>query len=203
VRPLATAAETFLGPLGVKLIAAGACVSMFGFAAVTMFCAPRYLVALGGDGLLPKKFAHHHPTRATPLTAVTITAIAALLGTLFPLIAVAHHRLFPDAVPMDGAATFERLTALSNLAVLVQYATTCLAVITLSAHRPEDGVGFRLPGGRWPIPLLGLGACAFLAYLIKQDPTWVEQVLLFLAWVALGLLLAALTRRGSSTPRQS
>lgn len=199
VRPLATAAATFLGPAGVKMIAAGACVSMFGFAAVTMFCAPRFLVALGSDGLLPKKFARHHPTRATPVTAVVVTAVAALLGTLFPLIAAAHHRLIPDATPMDGAATFERLTALSNLAVLVQYATTCLAVITLAAHRPDGGLGFRLPGGRWPIPLLGLGACAFLGYLITQDQTWLEQVVLFVAWVALGVLLAAWTRRELTT----
>ncbi len=183
IRPLAHAASGFLGHGGEKLMAAGACISMLGFAAVTMFCAPRFLVALGQDGLLPRSFARHHPTRATPVTAVVVTTVAALFGTLFSLI---------DA--LGGAAAFERLTALSNLAVLVQYASTCLAVIKLRAHRPDGAVGFHLPGGRWPIPLLGLGASAFLGFLITQDATWIEQVVVFLAWVVGGTLLAVLTR---------
>lgn len=188
IRPLATAASTFLGDGGARLMAAGACVSMLGFAAVTMFCAPRFLVALGRDGLLPARFADHHPTRATPITAVIVTTLAALFGTLFSLVDW-----------LGGAAAFERLTALSNLAVLVQYAATCLAVIKLGAHRPEGGVGLRLPGGRYPIPLLGLGTSGFLAFLITQDATWVDQVKVFAAWVAAGVLLAALARRSASS----
>ncbi len=186
-RPLATAAQTFLGSSGEKLIAAGACVSMVGFAAVTMFCAPRFLVALGNDGLLPRAFARHHPKTATPTFAVIITTASALFGVLFSVLD-----------QLGGAAAFERLTALSNIAVLVQYTTTCLAVITLRAHLPSaDGTGFRLVGGRFVIPVLGLGACAFLLFLVTQEPSWREQIAVFGAWVVAGVVLSAVTRRAT------
>ena len=189
-KPLAAAAATFMGRSGERLMSVGACISMLGFAAVTMFCAPRFLMALGRDGLLPAAFGRLHPTRGTPTVAILATAAAALLGALFPVGAALWNRLFPAATPLDGAAAFEQLTALSNLAVLVQYAATCLAVITLRAHVPDADGGFRLPGGRWPIPLAGLAASAFLAFLITQDATWQAQVATFAAWVAGGLALS-------------
>ncbi|MBM4014125.1 MAG: amino acid permease [Planctomycetes bacterium] len=201
-RPLAAAAATFMGKSGERLMSIGACVSMLGFAAVTMFCAPRFLLALGRDGLLPAAIGRLHPKRGTPTVAILVTAAAALLGTLFPVAAALWNRLFPAATPLDGAAAFEQLTALSNLAVLVQYAATCLAVITLRAHVPGADGGFRLPGGRWPIPLAGLAASALLAFLITQDATWQAQVATFAAWVAGGLALSfTASRRARAAAR--
>jgi amino acid transporter len=201
-KPLAAAAATFMGPFGERLMSVGACVSMLGFAAVTMFCAPRFLVALGRDSLLPDAFARHHPTRGTPSVAIVATSAAALLGALFPVAAAAWNRLLPDATPLDGAAAFEQLTALSNLAVLVQYAATCLAVLALRAHVPGADGGFRLPGGRWTIPIAGLAASGFLAYLITQDATWEAQVATFLAWVVGGLALSfTASRRARASAR--
>jgi len=82
--------------------------------------------------------------------------------------------------------------------VLVQYGATCLAVIKLRAHAPAGPLGFRLPGGRFAIPLLALGACGLLLLLVVVSPDRVEQFVVFFAWVAAGLLLAALAR-GSAT----
>jgi APA family basic amino acid/polyamine antiporter len=140
-------------------------------------------VALGSDGLLPAAFARHSPRSRTPVLAILVTTAASLFGALFCVV--------PG---LGGERAFERLTNLSNLAVLVQYATTCLAVIALRAHQPAGPLGFRLPGGRFAIPLLGLLACAFLLRLVFEDERWPEQFAVFLAWIALGLLLALLAR---------
>jgi len=182
-RPLAAAAGTFLGSGGERLMAAGACVSMLGFTAVTMLCAPRFLVALGRDGLLPAAFARHSARFGTPLLAVAATTLAALFGALFCVV---------DA--LGGEQAFARLTNLSNLAVLVQYTTTCLAVIALRAHAPAGPLGFRLPGGRFAVPLLGLCACAFLLVLTFLDASWPEQIAVFAAWIAVGIALALSAR---------
>lgn len=195
IRPLSVAAKTFLGVTGERMIAASACVSMLGFAAITMFCAPRFLVALGADSLLPARLARHHPHRATPVAAVIVTTIAALFGVLFSEFGTIVSLLRPGVEPPNAAAAFETLTGLSNLAVLVQYGATCLAVIVLRAHVPGADGGFRLAGGRWLVPLLGLGSSAFLGWLITQDANWAEQIKVFGAWVAGGLLLTLLSRR--------
>jgi len=200
IRPLAAAAQRFLGDGGEKLMAAGACISMVGFAAVTMFCAPRYLVALGADGLLPRSLARHHPSRMTPVAAVIVTTAASLFGVLFAKWSTIVELVRPDADVPDSAAAFDTLSALSNLAVLVQYAATCLAVVRLRAHVPGPDGGFRLPGGRFALPLLGLLASAFLAFLITQErsadgaKTWPAQLAVFGAWVAGGLLLSLIAR---------
>lgn len=188
-RPLSEAAGAFLGGFGRKLMAVGACISMLGFAAVTILCAPRFLVALGNDGLLPAAFARHHPRWGTPVLAVVVTTLAALFGTLFPMI---------DA--LGGGAAFARLTGLSNVAVLVQYVATCLAVIALRAHAPGPEGGFRLPGGRFPIPLLGLLTCAVFAVIAFQESA-LEQIAVFAAWVALGFALSGLARRAGRRSR--
>ena len=193
IRPLATAAQGFLGASGEKLMAAGACVSMLGFAAVTIFCAPRYLVALGSDGLLPSALARHHPTRATPVNAVIVTTLAALFGVVFSKWGAIVQMVKPEAEVPDTVAAFDTLSSLSNLAVLVQYAVTCVAVIQLRAHVPGPDGGFKLPGGRFVIPLIGLFACAFLFFLITQEKNWEEQYTVFGWWVGGGLLLGLLS----------
>src|SRR6185369_3303809 len=81
-RPLSAAAENLLGSFGPILLGIGACVSFLGFASVTILCAPRFLVALADDGLLPKAFGRHHPRFGTPMLAVIVTCGSAALGGL-------------------------------------------------------------------------------------------------------------------------
>ena len=165
-RPLAEAAATFLGEPGRLLMAAGAVISMLGFAAVTILCAPRFLVALGADRLLPAIFARIDPARGTPIFAVLFTCLPAALGCFL--------------------ADFEALTNLSNIAVLVQYAVTCLAVMT----RPG-----RATFARFVVPFLGLFACCVLAWLIRLDDSPKLELLAFALWSLPAFLLAAWVRR--------
>jgi amino acid transporter len=177
-RPIAEAAATFLGGFGRNFVAAGALASTVGFAAVTILCAPRFLVALGGDGLLPAAFARTHRNWGTPVVAVLATCVPAAAAVFLP------------------GDTFDLLTNLSNVAVLVQYVATCLAVVVLLR---DHG-----PLVRFVLPALGLAACGVLAWLVGFDPQpWLE-VAVFGAWLVVGLALALLARaharRTSNSP---
>ena len=167
------------------LLALGACVSFLGFASVTILCGPRFLVALADDGMLPKAFGVHHPKFGTPVVAVVVTCASAAVGGL---VAGAGGR---------AAEQFDRLTALSNVAVLVQYATTCLAVLLLPGGEVVSALRRRSRGGSPPIT--GLGVCLFLGYLIALEPNPWMQVAGFAGWTAAGVLLAGWTRRSRGT----
>lgn len=180
-RPLSAAAAAVLGRPGEMLLALGACVSFLGFASVTILCAPRFLVALADDGMLPRSFGVHHPKFGTPVVAVVVTCAAAAVGGL---VAGAGGR---------AAEQFDRLTALSNVAVLVQYATTCLAVLLLPAA--EVAGLLRRFFARRVLPLAGLGVCLFLGYLISLEPNPGAQVLGFAGWTVAGVALATYARR--------
>jgi len=180
-RPLSAAAAAVLGRPGEMLLVVGACVSFLGFAAVTILCAPRFLVALADDGMLPKAFGKRHPRFGTPVVAVVVTCASAAVGGL---VAGAGGR---------AAEQFDRLTALSNVAVLVQYATTCLAVLFLPGSEVASTLCRLL--ARRLLPIVGLGVCLFLGYLIALEPNPWVQVAGFAGWTAAGVLLAAWTRR--------
>jgi len=184
-RPLSAAAAAVLGRPGEMLLALGACVSFLGFASVTILCGPRFLVALADDGMLPKAFGAHHPRFGTPVVAVVVTCASAAVGGL---VAGAGGR---------AAEQFDRLTALSNVAVLVQYATTCLAVLFLP--RGEVASALRRLLARRLLPIAGLGVCLLLGYLIALEPNPLMQVAGFAGWTAAGVLLAGWTRRSRGT----
>src|SRR5262249_45127107 len=152
-----------------------------GFAAVTILCAPRFLVALADDGMLPKAFGVHHPKYRTPVVAVVVTCASAAVGGL---VAGAGGR---------AAEQFDRLTALSNVAVLVQYAPTGLAVLRLPGGEIRGALRRLL--ARRVLPIVGLGVCLYLGQLIALEPDPGVQVLGFAGWTAAGLALAAWTRR--------
>jgi len=185
-RPLSEAATHMMGSFGGALMAAGACLSFLGFAAVTIFCAPRFLVALADDGMLPALFGRHHPRFGTPIFAVVATCVAAAVGGL--------------VVGAGGAAAqqFDRLTALANVAVLVQYSATCYAVLRLPVDA-GTGAARRIITRRL-LPLAGLAVCLFFAWLISNEPDCVTEVAGFLGWTVAGVALAAVARRFAKRP---
>jgi amino acid transporter len=138
-RPLAEAARALFGPAGEKLVAAGALVSMFGFTAGCALGGPRYLVALGEEGHLPKIFARGSARTGAPYAAILLTAAAALAG----------------AVLLD----FDRLIDFGNVVIGAQYLATCAAVI--SDRRRGRKSAFRAPGGLLA-PLAGMAATLWL-----------------------------------------
>jgi amino acid transporter len=138
-RPLADAGLALFGPLGERLVAAGALVSMLGFTAGCALGGPRYLVALGEEGHLPGVFARGGARTGAPWAAILVTGSGALVLSLL----------------LD----FERLVDFGNVVIGAQYLATCASV--LADRRRGRPAAFRAPGGP-VIPLLGVAATFWL-----------------------------------------
>jgi basic amino acid/polyamine antiporter, APA family len=138
-RPLADAGRALFGPAGESLVAAGALVSMFGFTAGCALGGPRYLVALGEEGHIPRIFSRRGALTGAPYAAVLLTAAAALAASLL----------------LD----FDRLIDFGNVVIGAQYLATCAAVI--SDRRRGRPSAFRAPGGLL-VPLAGMAATLWL-----------------------------------------
>ncbi|MFO1009755.1 MAG: APC family permease [Planctomycetota bacterium] len=148
-RPLADAAERFLGPTGGALIAVGALVSITGTLNGITLATPRMLFALGEQGELPRAFAATHPRFHTPHVAILATTAAVL------------------ALSLSGS--FLGAVSMSTLARLVTYAATCAAVPVLRRRAGADGAVFRVPGGT-VTAVLALAAIAWLL----TSVAWIE-----------------------------
>lgn len=140
--PLADSAQRFMGPIAGTLIALGGLISIGGANAGTMLAGPRVTFALAEGRHLPRLFAHVHPRFRTPDFSIIIYATVSLLLAL--------------------SGTFIQMAAVSAVARLVFYATTCASVLVLE-RKGEDELeqGFlRLLSGPL-IPILGV-ACSLM-----------------------------------------
>ena len=153
--------------LGMKWI--GAAISATAVASILsvifafMLAASRIWFALSRDGLLPGWFAKVHPTYGTPhRTTLALGLFTALVAGLFPLGEVAK---------------------LVNIGVLSAFVVICSAVLILRRRKPDLPRAFRTP---W-VPVVPVVGILFSIWLLSElaAVTW----LVFLAWIAIGLLV--------------
>lgn len=134
--PLADAAAAFLGPATGILIALGGLLSIGGSNAGTMLAAPRLLYALSEKGQLPRFFGSLHERFRTPHVAILVYSAISLVLAL--------------------TGSFIQMAAISAVARLMFYTTTCAAVPVLRRKNGDKEI-FRLPGGA-AIPVLATAA---------------------------------------------
>ena len=141
-KPLADAAQHFMGAAGGIIIGIGALLSIGGVNAGIALTSPRSLYALALDKFFPRTVSKIHPKYHTPYWAVAITATLTLLLSL--------------------TGSFQYLVAACVMVSILQYIPTCLAVIVLRRRRPhqEEG-GYRIPGGYF-VPVVALIICVWL-----------------------------------------
>jgi amino acid transporter len=168
--PLASAALGFLGPAGGLLLTIGAVLSTTGTSSATILTGPRMLYALAQGGQLPPVLARIHPRYRTPAMSILLFAAAAW------------------ALAISG--TFAQLAAVSALARLLFYLTTCLAIPMLRRKTPVAEQQFKLAGGAL-IPLLAAVVCVWL--LVGSS---LGQAMMIGAALLSGALLYALFTRG-------
>lgn len=141
-RPVLDAATHMLGPLGGRLLAAGALLMMLGTLFAIMLTGSRLPFALAEQKQLPEMLGRCHPRFQTPHVGIVIT------GVLCALLAIYTSFL--------GALVVTALTR------LVGYITTCAALIKLRHDDPPDArPGFVLTAGV-PIAIAALLACLWL-----------------------------------------
>lgn len=172
VTPLATAAGSFLGPLGRTTLIVGAALSMLGYLSGAMLAGPRSFFAFGRDGFLPGRLASVHPRYRTPHVAILVYGVLAA------------------ALAVSGS--FERLAVVTNAAALTLYVLCAVSAWALRRRDVRtDGEPFRVPGG----PVVPILTCLAILWVLLETVTRRE-----LAAVA-GVLGAALLVYGVRTLR--
>lgn len=165
--PLVDAARALGGPAAGLAIAVLALVSAFGFCSGSALVGPRYVESFAQDRFLPRRLSVRTARYGTPAAAIVLTSciVAALSTTL----------------------DFARLADTSNIAVVVQYVSTCLSILVMRRRAPKTG--FRLPLG----PVIPLAAAAGSSlFLLSVAPS---ELLLAAKLIGAGLLVGLLTRR--------
>lgn len=150
-RPLAAAAQVFLGPLGAALMAAGALVSVYGYLAAAMVNVPRLTYAMAAEGDLPPRLAAVHPRFRTPHVSVVVFAVAVWA--------------------FAAAGGFLSNLSLSAVSRLLTYGMVSVALVVFRRRertaRDIEPAWFRVPAGAL-VAGLGLAFSAVLALRMKR-----------------------------------
>ncbi len=157
-RPLADAATSFLGPIGGKLIAVGALVSILGTLNILLFSGSRLPYAFSQEGQFPQQFSAVHPVYHTPTLSLMTVAIVTALASI----------------------TWSFLTAL-QFAVIIRvavYLFVCASLLRLRKKKPDQTGFFRLRGGTVLAPI-GILLCLWL--LSTAKPVELRNVGILLA----------------------
>ncbi len=173
--PLADAARHFGGNRGAWLMNLAGLISSFGFCAGSALVGPRYLESFAEDHFLPKIFLVRPAKLGTPIWAVVALSVM-VTGLLV------------------SGLPFQNLADISNVAVVVQYMATCLAVLVLRRKAPVTE-GFVIPFGPL-VPLVALGGCCVFLSKVQKDELTMAAVL-----IGLGLLMGAMWRQGTARQR--
>ncbi len=124
-RPLADAANNFLGSYGAAFITIGALISIFGNLNGGFLTASRMPFAMAEQGELPKILAKTHQTFKTPFVSLFLTALAMLFLTV--------------------QSSFLSALTISTITRLIVYATTCAALPAFRQRKDVPRAEFIAP----------------------------------------------------------
>ena len=164
-RPLAMAAQIFLGPAGAAFIAVSALLSLFGYLSALMVHVPRMTFALAEQGDLPPVFAAVHNRFKTPYVSILVFAAS------------------PWALATMG--NFRWNVVLSSAARLITYGLVCASLLALRRKRP-GAAAYRLPFG----PIFAVIGIALMIVLFtritREELAWIlaTGAVAFLNWIA-------------------
>jgi amino acid transporter len=124
-KPVADAAQHFLGPFGASAMAAGALISVYGYLSANMLHTPRLTFAMGEQGDFPAFFAAIHPRFRTPYVSIVSFAVFLVIFSV--------------------AGSYRWNAMLSAVSRLFIFASIAAALPVLRRKRPHADA-FRLPG---------------------------------------------------------
>jgi len=139
---------------------------------IILLAAPRVLMAMARDGLLPEAMSRVHSRFRTPAVATLVfgTCVAVLAG------------LFPLAL----------LVQLVSIGTLLVFISVAIGVLVFRRSAPERIRPFRAPF----VPVVPVAGALVCAYLLTAIPrlTWAAYVL----WLGIGLLIYMLYGKNSA-----
>jgi APA family basic amino acid/polyamine antiporter len=162
-KPLADAAQRFMGTAGAAIISAGAIISIAGNLNIVLLSGSRVPFAMAEQRQLPSFLARVHRRFFTPHVAIMITAVFMLVLTL--------------------RSSFVAALTISAIARLVTYAVTCAALPVLRRRSGVPPALFRLRGGT----VIAIAALILAAWLLTNS-TRTEAIQATIA-AAVGLLI--------------
>src|SRR6266436_5594969 len=162
-KPLADAAQRFMGTTGAAIISAGAIISIAGNLNIVLLSGSRVPFAIAEQKQLPEVFAAIHRRFSTPHIAIVVTAGVMLVLTL--------------RSPFVAALT------ISAIARLVTYAVTCAALPVLRRREGISPALFKVRGG----PFIAVVAFLLSAWLLANS-TLKEAIQLSIA-AAVGMVV--------------
>jgi len=123
---------------------------------------PRIFFSMARDGLLPGWAAAVHPKYRTPhITTIITGAGVALFASM---------------------ANINEVIDLTNIGTLFAFVLVCIGVTVLRFQDPVRERPFRVPGGPWILPSLGVISCIFLMIHLPPASWW-----RFVGWLVLGM----------------
>ena len=143
-KPLADAAQRFMGTTGAAIISAGAIISIAGNLNIVLLSGSRVPFAIAEQKQLPEVFAAIHRRFSTPHIAIVITAGVMLVLTL--------------------RSSFVSALTISAIARLVTYAVTCAALPVLRRRSGVPVAMFKVPGG----PIIAVAALLLAVWLLAN-----------------------------------
>ena len=164
-RPLAMAAEVFLGPAGAAFIAISALLALFGYLSANMVHVPRTTFALAEQGDLPPMFAAVHNRFRTPYVSILVFAVS--LWTLATI------------------GNFRWNVVLSSASRLITYGLVCAGLLALRRKQP-GAAAYRLPLGRI-FAAVGIALMiALLTRITREELAWIlaTGAVAFVNWIA-------------------
>src|SRR5882762_1961566 len=144
-KPLADAAQRFMGTAGGAIISAGAIISIAGNLNIVLLSGSRVPFAIAEQKQLPSILGAIHPRFFTPHIAILVTAGVVLVLTL--------------------RSSFVAALTISAIARLVTYAVTCAALPVLRRRSGVPVAMFKVRGG----PIIAVAALILAAWLLANS----------------------------------
>lgn len=143
-KPLADAANLFMGPYGGTLIAMGAIISIMGTLNAVMLIGSRLPYALSIEGQLPKKLSYVHPRYHTPTVSLLLYSVITVIISI--------------------TGSFVYALTISAITRVLIYLIVCAAMIRLRKNNVGEKY-FKIPAGK----VIAVVAILFSVWLLTSS----------------------------------
>jgi APA family basic amino acid/polyamine antiporter len=147
----------------VGVVAFGSVVAHTAVLLVFQLGQPRIFFAMSRDGLLPPFFSKVHPKYKTPHVGTIITGVLVGVTAMF--------------------TSLDAMVDLTNIGTLFAFILVCIGIMILRVRDPHRERSFKVPGGAFLLPTLGVISCLVLAVYLPPK-SWMR----FIYWLGAGLV---------------